>query len=468
MLNISRDEITEGSLVRALLLLSAPLLLQSLVQVVQQIVDIFWLGRLGETSVAAVGINLPLTAFLFSAFMIPFVGTQVLVSQHIGADEQSLARRAAFHGISLGFALGVALTVLVLIFGQNLIGLFGADSAVSSKAVTYLLVYSLGFSFVAMSDSIEAGFIGWGDSRAALYINVTAVTINVILDPILIFGTGIPNFHGWQIAGAALASVVGYGCSFLLGLGMMIRGRDGYMLTRESMTVQIEKYRELFDIGLPMFGQRAAGQTVRVLIIAVVTAAGGPAAVSAYTIGVSISSIAFIPADSFKQAAQSIIGQNIGAENPMRANRTTWVGVTVSVVSLSIVGAIQWFIPGALTNLFVPDISPTAFKLTVDYLQILVFGYWAIGAMNVFGAGFNGIRATKTTMIADMIKYWGIRLPIAVVGVFWLHYDVHAVFWAVTISNCVAAVGFGIYYYYRTNDGMTQRAVRDISSSVDD
>ena len=468
MLNVSREEITEGSLVRALLLLSAPLIMQSLVQVVQQIADIFWLGRLGENSVAAVGINFPLTSLLFSVFMISFVGTQVLVSQHVGADEQSLARRAAFHGISLGLAFGISLTALVFVFGRSFIDLFGAEPDVASQAFTYLLVFSLGFSFIGMSDSIEAGFIGWGDSRAALYINAMAVVVNVILDPILIFGTGIPNFHGWNIAGAALASAIGYGCSFLLGLGMMIRGRNGYTLTRESMVVRVEKYRELLDIGIPMFGQQAAGQAVRVLIIGVVTAVGGPAAVSAYTIGATISSIAFIPAGSFKRAAQSIIGQNIGAENPMRANRTTWVGVAVSVVGLSIIGVIQWFIPGLLTNLFVPDISPAAYQLTVDYLRILVFGYWAIGAMNLFSAGFNGIRETKTTMIADMIKYWVIRLPIAAIGVFWLHYDVHAVFWAVTISNCVAAVGFGAYYYYRTTDGMTQRAVRDISGTVDD
>ncbi len=468
MLDVSRDEITEGSLARALLLLAAPLVMQGFVQVAQQVVDIFWLGRLGETAVAAVGIDVPLTSFLFSAFSITLVGTQVLVSQRLGADEPSRARRAAFHGMSLGLAFGIVLTLLMFLFGRNILGLFSGNPAVMSNALTYLLVFSLAFPLVGVGDAVEMGFVGWGDSRAALYINVMAVVVNIILDPILIFGAGIPGFDGWKIAGAAAASVLGYGCSMLLGLGMMVRGRNGYTLTQESMVVRLNDYRELFEIGLPMFGQRAAAQSVRVLIIGVVTAAGGPAAVSAYTIGASIASIAFIPAGGLKQAAQSIIGQNIGAENPMRANRTTWVGVAVSMVGLSIIGAVQWLIPGVLTNLFVPDISPTAFGLTVDYLRILAYGYWGIGAMYLFSAGFNGIRETKTTMMADMLKYWAIRLPIAAVGVLWLHYDVHAVFWAVTISNCVAAVGFGAYYYYRTNGGMTQRAVRDIGSSVDD
>ncbi|WP_026177816.1 MATE family efflux transporter [Haladaptatus paucihalophilus] len=468
MLDVSRDEITNGSLVRALVLLAVPLVAQNLVQVAQQIVDIFWLGRLGETAVAAVGVNIPLTSLIFSVFMITVTGTQVLVSQRVGADELSRARRAVFHGMSLAFALGITMTVLVFVFGRDIIALFGAESAVASAAVTYLVTYSLGFPILGMGDAIEMGFVGWGDSRAALYINVVAVGINIVLDPILIFGLGIPGFEGFGIAGAALATILGYGCSSLFGLGMMIRGRDGFTLTREAMTFRLSDFRELFDIGFPMFGQRAAAQSVRVLIIAVVTAAGGPAAVSAYTIGASVASIAFIPASGLQSAAQSVIGQNIGAENPMRASRTTWVGVAIAAVGLSVIGVIQWFIPGMLTNLFVPNVSQATYDLTVDYLRILAYGYWGIGVMYLLGAGFNGASRTKTTMVADMVKYWGIRLPIAAVGVLWLGYDVHAVFWAVTLSNCVAAVGFGIYYYFQVSDGMTRRASRSANSSVDD
>lgn len=468
MLDVSRDEIVDGSLFRALVLLAAPLVVQNLVQVAQQVVDIFWLGRLGETAVAAVGINIPLTSLIFAIFMITQVGTQVLVSQRIGADDAAGARRAVFHGITLAFVLGIVVTATLVVFGRDIIAQFGADPVVASAAVTYLITFGFGFPIMGVGDAIEMGFIGWGDSRAALYINVMAVGINIVLDPILIFGIGIPGFEGFDVAGAALATVLGYSCSSLFALGMMIRGRNGYTLTRESMTIRLNDYRELLDIGLPLFGQRAAAQSVRVLIIGVVTAAGGPAAVSAYTIGASVASIAFIPASGLQQAAQSIIGQNIGAENPLRASRTTWVGVAIAAGGLSIIGAIQWFIPGTLTNLFVPDISPTAFDLTVEYLRILAFGYWGIGMMYLLNAGFNGARRTKTTMLADMLKYWALRLPLAAIGVFWLDYGVRAVFWAVTISNCVAAVAFGVYYYYQVTGGMTHRASRNFNRSVDD
>ncbi len=162
MLDVSRDEITEGSIVRALALLAAPIILQNLVQVAQQIVDIFWLGRLGETAVAAVGVNIPLTSLIFSVFTITTVGTQVLVSQRVGADELSRARRAVFHGMSLAFVFGIVITGLILVFGREIIAQFGAEPAVASAAVTYLLTYCLGFSILGMGDAIEMGFVGWG------------------------------------------------------------------------------------------------------------------------------------------------------------------------------------------------------------------------------------------------------------------------------------------------------------------
>ncbi|WP_458186468.1 MATE family efflux transporter [Haladaptatus sp. NG-WS-4] len=467
MLEVSRDEITDGSLARALVLLAAPLVLQNFVQVAQQVVDTFWVGRLGGDAVAAVGLNFPLIALLFAVFMITNIGTQVLVSQRVGADDESGARRAVFHGITMAFVMGLVLAALVFVFAPDVIALFGASPDVTSFATIYLTTLSLGLPLVGMGDAIEMGFVGWGDSRAALFINVVAVGVNIVLDPILIFGYGIPGFAGFEIAGAALATIVGYGTSALFALGLMVRGRDGYTLTRTSMTVRVDDYRELFDIGLPMFGQQAVAQTVRLLIVGIVTMAGGTAAVVAYTVGARIASVAFIPASGLSQAAQSVVGQNIGANNPLRASRTTWVGVGIATVGLTAIGIVQWLVPELLTNLFVPDISAERLALTVDYLKILAYGYWGIGAMYLFNAGFNGARRTKTTMVADLLKYWVVRLPIAALGALWLDAGVHAVFWAVTISNCVAALGAGAYYYYTTSNGMLERAAESVTSPAD-
>src|SRR6056297_21350 len=203
MLDVSREEITDGSITRALLVLAAPLVAQNLVQVGQQVIDTFWLGRLGEDSVAAVGLNFPITALLLASFVGITIATQVLVSQRVGGEDPSGARRAAFHGIVLSLGIGVVLTVLVSLLAADVVALFGVESSVADLATTYLATYALGFPLMASSDAIEMGFVGWGDSRAALYINVTAVVVNVVLDPVLIFGYGVPGFEGLAIQGAA-------------------------------------------------------------------------------------------------------------------------------------------------------------------------------------------------------------------------------------------------------------------------
>ncbi|MDY6765299.1 MAG: MATE family efflux transporter, partial [Halobacteria archaeon] len=311
MFDVSQEEITEGSIARTLLTLAAPLVVQNLVQVVQQVVDTFWVGRLSENAVAAIGLNFPVMALLFSAPIGIFVGTQVLVSQRVGGDDVTGARRGAFHGVLLALITGVIIAGVVILGAPNIISLLSSNPTVSALAVTYLATVMLGFPLMSMSDAIEAGFVGWGDSRAALYINVTAVVVNIGLDPFLIFGYG--PFPRLEILGAGLATALGYSAGFVLAFVLVIRGREGheYRLTPSSAEVRIDDFREVIDIGLPSAGQNVASQSVRVVIIGIVAAVGGAAGLAAYTVGARIASVAFIPANGLQQAAQSMVGQNL-------------------------------------------------------------------------------------------------------------------------------------------------------------
>lgn len=465
MLDVSRDEITDGSLLRSLFALAAPLIVQNLVQVVNQVVDTFWVGRISENALAAVGLNFPVFTLVVSFIGVAFVGTQVLVSQRVGADDLTGARRIAFHGLTLGLVLGTVVGVFVSVTSDSIIALLNPGDSVATLASRYLAIVMLSLPVMGLSDAIEGGFVGWGDSRAALYINVTAVAVNLLLDPVLIFGLG--PFEAMGVTGAAYATVLGYSAGAFLALALLLRGRDGYKLTDRSVTFDLDEYRQILDIGLPSAGQNLARGAVRIIMITIVSTVGGAAAIAAYTLGARVASIAFIPASGLAGAAQSIIGQNLGADSPERASRTTWLGVAIAVTGLTVVGVAQWSIPETLTMLFVPDISADGLKFSIAYLQILAYGYWAIGATYLFNAGFNGARRTRTSMVGTMLQYWLVRLPIAAVGAFVLSAGVSAVFWAVTLSNIVAAVGMGGYYYYSTSDGMLERAAEVASSSAD-
>jgi putative MATE family efflux protein len=485
MFDLDPEELTDGPLLRGLLVLAAPLLAQNMVAIVQQVIDLFWIGRLSSEAVAAVGLTIPLIAIIFAvALTLPFVGTQVLVSQRVGGDDISGARKAMFSGLVVAAVLGIGIGVTAFVAARPLIDLLlslqpeTATDHVVDLAVAYFSVTTLGIGILTISDTTEGAFIGWGDSRMALYMNLIALSLGILLDPFLIFGfnnnplfgffglTGlqgtlfsITGFVGLGIEGAALANIIGYAVGGLLGLTFVARGRNGGMLSRAAAEIDFGVIRELIDIGFPISGQLIAKHAIELVLVIIAFEVGGTAGIAAYIVGFRVAGVAVIPSTALQQAAQSVVGQNIGAGLTSRARRVTWLGAAVAAVSLLIVGIVQWLFPHVLVTLFVPSLSTRATDLAVTYLIILAYGYPAIGVTYLFEAGFNGASRTRTTFVASLFQYWGIRLPVAVIGGIFLTFGMSAVFWSVTVSNIVAAIGLGGYYYYSTTDGMLDRAV---------
>jgi|AntDeeMinimDraft_4_1070355.scaffolds.fasta_scaffold00012_83 putative MATE family efflux protein len=470
MLDVSREEITDGSIAKALLLLATPLVLQNLVQFAQLVVDALFLGRVGESAVAAVGFVYPLTSVMLAVILMPMIGTQVLVSQRVGADDEAGARRVAANGVALALAVAIPVLALVVLTGpwivETAVAALNPTDGITDLAIIYLLTYALAVPAIAVSDTLEGAFLGWGDSRAALHVNVVAVAVNLALDPILIFGWPAIGVPAYGVQGAALATAIGYAAGMALAIGFAAGLRDSFTLTRRALTVDWSAWRELVDVGYPNSLQRVSKDGVRIAMVGLVFYAGGAAAMVAYTIGVRVSAIAWIPASGLQQAAQSVVGQNLGAGKPSRARETTWVGVTIAAVGLGVVGIVQWFVPEALATLFVPEIAGDALEYTVAYLQILAVGYWAIGASYLLQGGFNAARKTRTSLVASLAQNWGVRLPLAAVGVAVLGGGAIAVFWAVTLSNVAVALGLAVYYRYRTTRGMLDRAAETAADGV--
>lgn len=467
MFDLANDEITEGSIPRALLVLAAPLVAQNFALVAQQVVDIFWVGRLGEEAVAAVGLVIPYTALLMVPLVMLFVGSQIITAQRVGAGDIVGARRVPFNAIALLLPVALLFIGVVVAFGEELVAVFDPSATVAPLAVTYLTAYAV-YALLpsALSDTLESGFTAWGDTRTALVINLSAIVVNLVLDPFLILGWW--EFPAMGIEGAALATGIGYGVGALVALGYMTRDTNEFSLTRESLSLQPDIFRELVEVGSPVAIQNAGRHLARLLMIGVVSLAGGAAGLAAYTIGARVATIAFVPAGGLGQASTSVIGQNLGANQPGRAEHATWFGVGVAAVGLSLLGLVQYLFPAAIAQLFVPDISGAALESTVMYLQILVFGYWALGAIYTLEAGFNGASRTDVSMWSTMVQYWAVRLPIAAGGAFVLGWGVEAAFWGVTLSNVAAAVWLGVYYWYSTHDGMLERAAEQASGSAAD
>jgi putative MATE family efflux protein len=465
MFDVSREEITGGSLPRALVVLAVPLVAQNLALVAQQVVDLFWVGRLSSDAVAAVGLSSAIVGLVTVPLVALFTGSQVLTSQRVGAEDVPAARKVPFTATAMALGVSAVLGGALVVFAGDLTALLAGET-VAGLAAEYLTAYALALLAMGASDTLESGFTGWGDTRAALYVNLTAVAVNVVVDPLLILG--LYGFPRLEVFGAALATAVGYGVGAALAVGLAVRGRDEFRVTRAALRPELSTAREVVDLGWFVAVQNAGRQAARLIVVAVVSVAGGAAGLAAYYIGAQVASVAFIPAQGLAQASTSVVGQNLGADRPDRARRATWLGVAIAAGLLTVVAVVQWLAPAAIATLFVPDLSGEALDLAVLYLQVLAYGYWALGAIYTAEAGFNGASRTNVSMWATLLQYWAVRVPVAAVGALALDFGVAAAFWAVTLSNVAAAVGLMGYYYHSASNGMLRRAAEEAGATTAD
>jgi putative MATE family efflux protein len=465
MLDVSSEEITEGNLTRSMLLLAAPLVAQGFVRVIEQVVDLFWLGRLSGDAVAGVGLAMPVYALVVALVLfVPTVGTQVVVSQRVGNESGDAARRAAFNGVLLAGGIALVSGAVGYVVAEPAIAFLASNDPsvqtgieLQDTATAYLRILLLGLSLAAVSDVIENVYIANGDSKTSLYMNLLTVLVIVVLDPLLIFGVG--PFPRLEVQGAAIATVVGWAAGLALGAGLVLARRRPGLFSRATARVDVGDAREILDVGGPTGGQQFVRQAARFAMVVVVFLAGGGAGVAAYYVGARAATVAFVPAINFQQAVQSVVGQNLGADKPARADRATWTATGIAVAVLTVLGGVQLLVPGAIVDVLAPELEGVAAAFTVDYLTILAYGYPAIGAAYLLEAGFNGARRTRVSFVATLLQFYAVRLPIAGAGALYLGYGVHAVFWAVTISNVVIAVGLAAYYRYSVSGGMLDRAV---------
>jgi putative MATE family efflux protein len=476
MFDVSREEITGGKLSRAMILLAAPMVAQQIVVALGAVVDIFWLGRLNEPAVAAVGLVVPVYGLLSIPVIATYTGGQILTSQSVGADDRERARRIPLHAVQLGVLVALVLAVVVVERRparaecvddpRRVVDALGASGATFDYAVVYLTTYMFAFVPMAVSDGLEGGFVGWGDSGVTFGLNVANILVNAALDPLLIFGVG--PFPRWEVFGAAVASIVGVSTSAALALGIAASGRRSFSLSRAALTISGSLYREILEVGLPVGLQNAGRQAARLGMVVVIAYTGSTAGLAAYNVGAQIATLAFVPAQGLASASTTIVGQNLGADRPDRARRATWFGAGTAVTVLLVFGGIQWLAPSAIAETFAPALGGDALALSIDYLRILAIGYWALGAIYTFESGFNGASRTSVSMYATLVQYWGVRLPIAVLGAFVLDFGVHAAFWGVTLSNVAAAVGLAVFFYYSTDRGMLERAATEASVDAAD
>lgn len=403
-----RANLTEGSILRGLALLTTPMLVGAVLQNLQSLIDLFWVGRLGKEAVASVAISGTVLMVLFPLLMGIGTGTVALVARATGAGRLDDANRAAGQSLMLAFLLGALFGIAGWPVARAVLGILGAEADVAELGAGYLRISLLG-GFTAFVLFIgNSALQGAGDAFTPMWIMAVANVLNIILDPLFIYGLG--PFPRMGVPGAALATVLAQAIAAAVSVYYLFSGRTAIHVHWKHCRPDPVLSWRILRIGIPGSGQMVARSLMGVVLMRIV-AACGTAAVAAYGVGLRIHMVILMPAFALGGAAATMVGQNLGAGKPDRSRRAAWAATGVDVAFMALAAAVLAVFAPFFIHLFNRD--PEVVQTGSHYLRV-VSPFYVFSALGiVLGRALNGAGDALSPMIITIVCLWGIQVPLA-------------------------------------------------------
>src|SRR5580700_2797441 len=365
----SHQDYTAGSLNRAILLLAVPMVLEMVLESLFGVVDIFWVGRLGANAVATIGLTESMLSLIFAVAMGLSLSTTAMVARRIGEKDPEGAAVAGVQAIALGFIVSLAIGIPCGIWAPNLLRLMGASPEIVATGSGYTRI-CLGGSFAVLLLFLNnAIFRGAGDAAIAMLLLWVSNIINLVLDPCLIFGWG--PFPRLGVTGAALATLTGRSIGVLYQFYRLMKGTERLRILKSQVRIQWNVLWRLVRVSLTGILQFAIAHTSWIGLVRIVSIFGA-AALAGYTIAIRIVIFIILPSWGLSNAAATLVGQNLGAKQPDRAEKAVWRTGFYNVIFLGAVGLVFIFFSEPVVRLFTHD--PAVVPLAASCLRILSYG----------------------------------------------------------------------------------------------
>jgi putative MATE family efflux protein len=412
----SHQDYTTGSLNRAILLLAVPMVLEMVLESLFAVVDVFWVGRLGANAVATVGLTESMLTLVFSVAMGLSLSTTAMVARRIGEKDPEGAAVAGVQAIALGLMLSLAIGLPCGLFAPNLLRWMGASPEIIATGSGYARI-CLGGSFAVLLLFLNnAIFRGAGDAAIAMRLLWVSNIINLVLDPCLIFGWG--PFPRLGVTGAALATLTGRSIGVLYQFYRLMRGTERLRILRSQVRLQWTVLWRLIRVSLTGILQFAIAHTSWIGLVRIVSIFGA-AALAGYTIAIRIVIFVILPSWGLSNAAATLVGQNLGAGHPERAEKAVWRTGLYNVVFLGLIGVVFIFFSEPIVRLFTHD--PAVVPLGAACLRIISYGNLGYAYFMVMMQAFNGAGDTITPTIVNFFGFWLFEIPLA----YWLSIPLH-------------------------------------------
>jgi putative MATE family efflux protein len=425
---------TSGRLGRAILLLSVPMMLEMSMESVFAIVDVFFVLRLGPAAAATVGLTEALLTLLYALAIGLSMGTTAMVSRRVGEKDLPAAALAAFQSIALGIGLAAAVGVFGGVYASALLDIMGATDEILEVGTGYTRVLFAGNVVIFLLFLINAVFRGAGDAFMAMRSLWIANIVNIVLDPCLIFGLG--PFPELGLTGAAVATTIGRGTGVLYQFRALGRRSTRINITRKEIRLVYGLIVRLFRVSAFGIFQFLVSTASWVVLIRIVSSFG-EAAIAGYTLAIRILVFFFMPAWGMSNAAATLVGQNLGARDPTRAEKSVWMTARYNMAFLGSVGLLFIFWAPFFIGLFTSD--PDVASHGIDCLRIVAYGYIVYALGMVMVQAFNGAGDTVTPTIINIFAFWVVEIPLAYLLAHALEMGPRGVYYAILIAETLMA-----------------------------
>jgi len=433
----TEQDFTAGSVGRAILLLSIPMVLEMGMEAIFALVDIIFLINYGTEEVAVVGLTESLMSIVYSIGWGLGIASTAIVSRRTGEHKPEEASISGVQGILAGILISIIIAIPGLIFNKEILALMGASTEAIEVGHWYPKLMIGGNIVIMLLFINNAIFRSAGDAAVALRVLTIANGINIILDPCLIYGIG--PFPELGVMGAAIATNTGRGIAVVFQFYLMFNGKHRIKLAVKYIKVRIKIMLELILLSTGTIGQFLISSSSWIFLNWIMGNYFGDSAVAGYTVAIRIIIFTILPSWGMANAAATLVGQNLGAKQPNRAERSAWITAKANLIFLSFVTVIFITMPHIIMGMVIKD-DPYALKVAVDCMRILGYTYPVYGLGMVIIQSINGAGDTFTPTILNVICFWVLEIPLAYLLAITLNWNEQGVYYAIIISETILVI----------------------------
>lgn len=421
---------TQIELKHAIFLLAVPMILELVMESTFAVVDIYFVGKLGASAVATVGLTETFMFLLYSIAMGLATAVTAIVARRIGEKKSEEAGLSAVQSIFLGIMLSIPFSIAGIFFAKDLLTLMGANEWTLTYGYRYTQWMLGGNVIIILLFVINAIFRGAGDAAIAMRVLWIANAFNIILGPLLIFGIG--PFPELGIQGAGIATNTGRGIGVLIQLWTLFKGGKHIQVKISQLYIDAKIFINIVKTSVGGVGQMIVAMTSWIFLMRILASIGSEAVAGA-TISIRIMMFTMMPAFGLSNAAATLVGQNLGASKPERAESAIWRIGMYNMLFLICISFVYYFFNNSLLSIFTND--EKVIEVGAEWLRILSYSYFVYGWWMVSTQAFNGAGDTKTPTRINLVFFWLIQIPLSYLLAIVLHWQQSGVFWGVFISE---------------------------------